>query len=317
MFKPDLPTEEVGAIIARFQVPALHEAHVELIEAVRSNHRKVVVLLGCAAVRVTRNNPLDFMARERMLRAKWPDLVVLPVKDNPSDHAWSRAVDEAIANATHGGSACLYGSRDSFIPHYHGKHRTYALAASKQMSGREVRQQASKEVRSEEAFRRGVVYAAYQRYPVSYQTVDVVVWNHCKPGGTGDGGPHVLLGRKNQDAKGKWRLLGGFVDPGDPSLERAAIREASEEAPGLSVHSPQYIFSRRVEDWRYRGEVDSICTVVFAAQYQFGSVIAGDDIDEVRWFALSEDVQLVPEHEPWWGYIKQQVEGMAKQVVGA
>lgn len=295
----------VGVIIARFQVPDLHEAHHKLIREVRLRHRKVLILLGCARTRVTRRNPLDFFSRQRMLAEAYPDLVVLPVSDHPSDAEWSIQVDRIVEDATGGESALLYGSRDSFIPYYSGRHPTEELEESFTVSGSQIRKDVSEEVRSEPHFRMGVVYAAFQRHVVSYQAVDVLVWRRRRADGDGEGpatGPlEVLLGQKTTDS-GRWRFVGGFVSPDDGSLEAAAAREANEET-SLTLHSPAYLFSHRVDDWRYRREADGIMTAVFAAEYQWGAPKAGDDLSDVRWF-VAEDVDpdrdLMPDHAGMW-----------------
>ena len=51
---------DVGVIIARFQIPMLHEAHKELIDYVMDEHSRVIVFLGLSQARTTINNPLDF-----------------------------------------------------------------------------------------------------------------------------------------------------------------------------------------------------------------------------------------------------------------
>lgn len=293
---------EVGVIIARFQVPELHEGHKELIEAIMSVHKKVIILLGTAPVRVTRRNPLDYITRELMLKEHFPTLSIHPIKDRPNDKDWSEAIDELIDATVGGTSVVLYGSRDSFIPHYSGKHTTIELPDTQQLSGTEIRAKCSKEIRSEEAFRRGVIYAAYQKYPSLYQTVDIVIWRHLK-----DEPLQILLGRKKNDLPNKWRFIGGFVDIKDESLERAAQREASEETNMMAIHPPQYAFSHRVDDWRYRKEQDGIMTAVFFAKYFYGATIAGDDLNEIAWFEvdkINED-KLVPDHSGMWQKVKE------------
>lgn len=307
-------TPQVGVIVARFQVPQLHKGHHDLIRAVQARHRKVLILLGCARTRVTRHNPLDFFARERMLKQAYPDIPVLAVSDHRSDHVWSAEVDGRIAEATGDEPALLYGSRDSFIPHYHGRHPTQEVGAAYALSGTQLRKDASEAVRSEKGFRMGVIYAAFQRFPTAYPTVDVLPWRRQAEGGEGrrTGPLEVLLGRKFSDGA-TWRFVGGFVTPQDESLELAAMREATEET-GLALHPPTYLFSARVEDWRYRDETDGICTAVFAAAYFHGAAKAGDDLNGVDWFPcdrLSPDL-LVPEHAPLWERAKAGVQRVAE-----
>lgn len=288
---PDAP---IGVIVGRFQTPSLHDGHKELIDEVRSRHPKVLILVGCKrGVMCTRKNPLDYYTRLLMIREEFPNVVVLPIYDMPSDHDWSKAVDEKIGDAFGGlGDAVLYGSRDSFIPHYHGRWSTVELEDSKAISGTQARKLASDDVRVHEEFRRGVVYGAFNRHPVAYPTVDMVLYDSDHDA--------VLLGRKVSDEPGKWRFPGGFVDPSDPSLEAAAKRELSEEVGQVETHEPVYLGSLQIDDWRYRGEVDTIMTSVFFFTYMFGPIDAGDDLHEVRWVPLAElnPSDLVSFHQP-------------------
>jgi bifunctional NMN adenylyltransferase/nudix hydrolase len=303
---PKTNTPTVGVIIARFQVYDLHEAHHELIAYVRSRHSTVLVLLGCAKTRVTRRNPLDFPTRHRMLSDAYPDVPVLSIADHPSDAAWSRNVDAEIDKATGGKAALLYGSRDSFIPHYHGVHATQEMNESHSVSGKKMRKEVSEKVWAEKYFRMGVIYSAFQRYPTSYQAVDALIWRRGRLDSDGDGpatGPlEVLLGQKPTDS-GRWRFIGGMVDPKDDSLEAAVKREACEEAGDINLGDATYLFSHRVDDWRYRKEVDKILTSVMAVEFLWGAPKAGDDISAVRWVTIDKinpERDLMPDHAGMW-----------------
>lgn len=290
----------VGAVIGRFQVPDLTRGHRNLLDAIFERHKKVLVLLGVTPLKLSRNNPLDYMTRELMIKRAYPLAVVLPLKDHPNDNEWSKSVDEIINSAVNIDSVTLYGSRDSFIPSYHGSYKAEELPASYQISGTEARNAASKEIRAEKAFRAGVTYASHNRFSISYQCVDVFIWRERQEGN------QALLGRKKTDEAGKWRFIGGFVDPSDESLEMAAKREAIEET-SLSVQEAKYLFSQRVEDWRYRKEMDKIMTAVFSLKYFFGKEDPKDDIDELRWFDIEELKKgdfLVVEHKEIWNKIK-------------
>ena len=117
------------------------------------------------------------------------------------------------------------------------------------------------------------------KYDTSFQTTDILVINHHKK--------EVLVGRK--PTEDKFRLIGGFVDPSDLSLEEAARRELREEAGiNLEVSNPKYQFSYRVDDKRYRDSQDKILTAVFTCDYLFGFATASDDICEVKWMDGNE-----------------------------
>ena len=114
-------------------------------------------------------------------------------------------------------------------------------------------------------------------YPTSFQTTDCVIRNQAND--------QFLLGRKKKD-KGKFRFFGGFVDVKDDSLEASNLRERIEEAGGdLECTPPRYIFSKRIDDPRYRDSEHKILTAVFLSEYIFGFAKAGDDIDDgIEWF---------------------------------
>lgn len=277
-------TADVGVIVGRFQVHDLHDGHHDLIQSVVERHQKVVIYLGSTpGVLVTRNNPLDFQTRRVMVNTHYPDVNVLPMPDMPRDVDWSDELDRRISEVIDPASALLYGSRDGFASAYTGKFPVVELAARRHVTGTSIRKQVSHAVRASAEFRRGVIYAAFNRHPTMYQTVDAAV---IKNRGAEDAA--LLLGRKKTDAPGCWRFFGGFGQPHhDETLEFAASRELHEEAPGIAVHlDPIYLGSRRIHDWRYRNESDGIMTSLFLFDFFSGSTRAGDDIDEVHWFPL-------------------------------
>ena len=51
------PKYDVGVIIGRFQVPELHQAHLDLIQAACNAHDKVIIFLGLSPLMVTQENP--------------------------------------------------------------------------------------------------------------------------------------------------------------------------------------------------------------------------------------------------------------------
>ena len=300
MTEPTSPSAEIGVIVGRFQVHRLSEGHKHLINYVSSRHHKVAVLLGSTpGVLVTRRNPLDFQSRKAMIQEAYPDLTVLPLRDEPTDLGWSRSLDRVVHEAFDIGSVILYGSRDSFIPSYEGRWPTVELEDSRDASGTELRQSISHKVRTSEDFRHGVVYASYNRHPVAFPTVDVALIRLLIPGRPLQ--TEVAMGRKATDAPGKWRFPGGFVDPRrDKSLVAAAARELLEElgqAPGHDAF--KFIGSTLIDDWRYRNEEDSIMTSLFRVMYQFGPLTAGDDLDEAKWIPIPRILDLVlPQHLP-------------------
>lgn len=281
---------DIGVIVARFQVDELHDAHKQLIEFVRARHQNVIILLGVSNLPNTRNNPLPFEARRQMVNEIYPDIRCALLKNHISDVEWSKKLDETVRDLlTLQQTACLYGSRDSFIKHYSGKFTTIELESDLYVSGSKVREDISKSMMFTKEWRRGAIWAAYNRYPTSYQAVDAAIFNGDKT--------KILMVRK--PAEDKFRFCGGFVDPKTPNLESNCRREVDEELK-IEVSDPIYIGSTSINDWRYRGEVDGVMTTLFACTHIFGTPTPSDDLlgGAAKWFDVSKitNDDLMPAH---------------------
>jgi bifunctional NMN adenylyltransferase/nudix hydrolase len=281
---------DIGVIIGRFQIHELHSEHKAMIDEVLSRHDKVIMFLGVGVAQGTKRNPLDFLSRKKLIEEVYKNdiSVILPIYDNRSDEKWSKTLDEKIREIDAVASVVLYGSRDSFIPFYHGKFDTIELAPEREISASEIRIDVSKRVERDKAFRAGVIYGAYNRFPITHPVVDVAIMN--------DDESEVLLGRKKDEKP--FRFVGGFVDVTDKSYEQTVRREVMEET-GVEVDNITYLTSMSVNDWRYNKDTDrSIMTSFFKAKKIFGAAKANDDIIELKWFKLSklEPSDLVPEH---------------------
>jgi bifunctional NMN adenylyltransferase/nudix hydrolase len=268
----------IGCIIGRFQIHRLHEAHRELIDTVISRHNKVIIFLGVSPVLGSTRNPLDFTSRKKMIQEEYPDVVVMSIPDKRNDEAWSKNIDTRIREVYPMGHVLLYGGRDSFLPHYMGGFDTTELEQTVYVSGTEIRKQISEEIKSSEDWRAGVIYDAYNRYPVSFQTVDIAAMS--------SDGQRLLLAKKPGESA--YRFIGGFVDPSDISLEHAARREFMEETGGAEINGLTYFGSWRIEDWRYRNEESKIMSALFIGTYTFGSLRPSDDISELKWFHMKD-----------------------------
>jgi len=284
------PSEyEIGVIVARFQVHKLHDAHIKLIEKVCEHHKKVIIFLGVPVVGNTKTNPLDFASRKAMIQENYPNIVILPQKDQRSDIKWSEILDSQIPVPFGERSGLLYGSRDSFIPHYKGKYTVTELTTDTFYSGTEVRKQVSREILSSTDFRAGVIHANYAQRPVTYPTVDVVAMNEKG---------QILLGKKPNEKN--YRFIGGFVDRTDANWEQAAKREFAEETGGCEIGDLKYVASGMINDWRYNGTDSGIMTTLFIGNFIFGSIQPSDDIEQLAWkypadIHLEDDI--MPEHQ--------------------
>lgn len=285
--------DSVGVIIARLQTPHLHAGHVGLFEHVMDKHSNVIVFLGIAKIQNTNRNPLDFATRKAMVQDYYPNVIVLPMDDNRSDEKWSANIDASIRSIFPETQAIIYGSRDSFIPHYHGGNHVEEYPAIGEHNATGLRQDATKKVMGSSDFRAGVIYGTAKQRPVTYPTVDVVVAN--------DNG-QILLARK--PAETLFRFVGGFVDRDDKDWETAARRELYEETK-LSALKMHYVCSQAVEDWRYTKEESGIMTTLFLAYDwdQMGKPEASDDIAEVRWFNLTDLFDVTTEPSQGSGHV--------------
>lgn len=274
---------KTGAIIARFQTPYLHEGHISLIEEVASQHTKVILVLGVSPLAGSRRNPYDYYTREKMIKSRFPGIVVLPLSDHPSDKTWSLQLDQLLKSTFPSENFILYGSRDSFIPYYSGTFEVMELAPHGTFNSTEVRDKYSARVLDSEDFRTGVLYALHSQYTKVYPTVDIAVFKDNKQ--------MILLGQKATTTL--WRLPGGFTDPEDHSYEMAAKRELTEEVGAIEVSELTYETSRKIDDWRYRSEADKIITILFSCDHIFGEAQAADDLVNLEWFSLDRIPDMI------------------------
>jgi len=269
---------QVGVIMARFQAHKLHEGQIGVLDEVYGNHKKVIIFLGVTTIGTSRSNPLDFATRKAMVQQRYPNAVILPQLDNRSDEEWSKSLDEQIKLPFGHLSTVLYGSRDSFIPHYRGKFPVIELVQELPHSGTQLRIEAASEIINSEDFRAGIIHGVYSQWPVTYPTVDVVVVNNEK---------EFLLAKKPNETK--YRFVGGFVDRSDKSYEMAAARELAEETGGhLSVDKMIYVTSGQIKDWRYERELSGIMSTLFIAKKTWGHAKPTDDIAELKWVKIEE-----------------------------
>lgn len=307
-------SNSVGVIISRFQTPDLTNAHQSLIREVLCRHTNVVIFIGMASM-PSRRDPMDFQTRESMVRqfiAEWncKTVTILPLPNMSSDHAWSESVDRQISEIyPMCSNVILYGGRDSFIPHYHGRFKTCDLSVefphrfgTDCVSATQVREEVSSSPVDSSDFRRGVIYARYNTWPQVIPCVDVVVVKNARPNETGRDRFDILLGRKPNEKL--LRFAGGHVDIEDPSYELAALRELREECGAnleIDRSNLHYIGSYNVRDWRHAKNPEiAIKSSFYAVDFLWGYAKAGDDLEEVLWVHAGKAVpekSVVPYHQ--------------------
>jgi bifunctional NMN adenylyltransferase/nudix hydrolase len=276
--KKDYP---IGAVVGRFQVHDLHDAHKYVIEQVVNNHKKAIIFLGVPKVVGTKKNPLDFDTRKKMIQHQYPDAVIIALPDVGDDKRWATELDRRIREIYPIGDVLLYGGRDSFIPYYkkgNGQFDCKELEQHTFVSGTEVRKIVSETVKNSSDFRAGVIYQSYNQYPKVHPCVDAIILN--------EDSTKILLAKKPKE--NGWRLIGGFAHPNDDSYEETLIRKIKEDAgANTDISNIKYISSAKVPDWRYRSEEDKIFTVLFKCKVS-GQIEPSDDVSELKWFDIHE-----------------------------
>ena len=239
----------LSVIIGRFQTPCFHQGHLELINAAQNLSENVLVLIGCTSAVGTDKNPLNFETRKRLFENKML-CEIKPLYDMFSDHDWSNQIDKIIDDLGFK-EATIFGGKDNSIEgYYHGKHKVKIINDVGVHSATALRKAVGmSNPRPSEDFRAGIIYAAENRYPIVYSTVDVIVKNDNK----------YLVGKKGD----KYCFVGGFVDPSDNTLQAAAIRELKEETGITDFGDIDYCGSIKIDDVRYKGTKDSIMTHCF------------------------------------------------------
>lgn len=278
----DTSKYSIGVVVARFQIHELHEGHHHVIKQVTQNHKKTIIFLGVPRFIGTKKNPLDFDTRKKMVQTHYPDCVILAIQDKSDNNSWASELDRRIREVYPHGEVLMYGSRDSFIPHYlngGGKFQTKELQPLGSWAGTDIRKMISEEVKNSKDFRSGVIYHAYNLYPRVIPTVDIAPLNSDET--------KVLLAKKWDESK--WRFIGGFVKPEDESVQSAARRIYMKETGHNSESGDyKYITSCQIQDWRFRGEDDKIMTTLFTCKHLWGSIQPSDDIQELKWVDISE-----------------------------
>lgn len=281
-----------GVVVGRFQVNNLHEGHWELLKAVNSRHTRVIVFLGCNPSGLTKYNPLNFEARKGMIQEPFPDFTILPIGDQRSDKNWSKELDKRIDEVVNYGEVTLYGSRDSFIPHYSGKYSPIELSLDMTQkdpsSGTDIREKITNTVLNSSDFRAGMIYTQNNMWPRVITCVDALIVY----------GTDFLMGRKAGETS--WRFIGGHAEASQNSFEDDIKKEIREET-SLTVTDLSYLGSSRISDWRWRNNSDSIKTLLFQAIVSDKNAKAGDDIEEIAWFETDklfcENFPIVEEHK--------------------
>lgn len=113
----------------------------------------------------------------------------------------------------------------------------------------------------------------------------------------------LLVKRNHPPAEGLWAVPGGRINLGE-TLKQAAAREVKEET-GLEIipGEPVYSFDsiHRDADGRVRFHY---VIIDLLAEYKSGTLKAGDDASDVRWFSV-DDLEKIQVNESTKKLVKQ------------
>lgn len=125
----DKPEIKLGVVIGRFQTPYLHVGHLNIIATAIRENDCAHIIVGCTEGNVANErNPYSFEERKAMINKLFPQVMVVGMQDVPNDDVqWSENIDSLLKlyRWINDYKECtLYHSRDSFVSHYHGIHKT-------------------------------------------------------------------------------------------------------------------------------------------------------------------------------------------------
>ena len=92
-------------------------------------------------------------------------------------------------------------------------------------------------------------------------------------------GERLLLGRQANWPEQRYSTLAGFVEPGE-SLEQTLVREVHEES-AVRILRSRYLGS---QPWPFPGSL----MLGFVAEAAADAPVAGDELEDVRWFTREE-----------------------------
>jgi ADP-ribose pyrophosphatase YjhB (NUDIX family) len=99
-----------------------------------------------------------------------------------------------------------------------------------------------------------------------------------------DDGGRILLGRRAREpAKGKWDILGGFMDEFEQPLD--TLRRELREETGLEVEPHEFVGA--IAD-RYGDEGNATLNLCWTVRAVAGTPEPADDVAELRWFGPDE-----------------------------
>lgn len=294
----------VAVVVGRFHVPQLHEGHVSLFETAFRECDEVLAVLGTPYT-LSENDPLSFELRRLMLMGRFPHrpLRIIESPSLPSSsEARSQLLDEIIDLECAGKRPVIYGSSDSIVHKYTGRHPTRETDTITSVRGTEIRKAIMP--KDSVVFREGAIYAVRTLKPRPYPAVDVApVWGNRK---------EVMLISKPED-EGKFRFAGVFYNPNEPafdeSFENAARRCIDKELGGINAGIPVPVGSRKIIDPRFKRTRDGVISTLMRVSYAGQTPALSPGIVRIEWMPMWFDEvpgYIIDMHRPLAEILRRQ-----------
>ena len=126
-------------------------------------------------------------------------------------------------------------------------------------------------------------------FPMAGNTVTMVLYNVEEN--------EVLLGLRKKDSDAFpdcWSIPGGYLNVGTETLLQAASRETKEEI-GLDIDTEYWVLffvdDKIGADPRYV-QVINVCYTMTVNDTEYNTVVASDDLQEVKWVELNEAMNI-------------------------
>lgn len=284
----------LGVVIGRFQILEVRDETQSYLDKVYHAHANTLLLLCTSPVPGHRLQPLSYVMRKMAIQPYYPNMTIECLHDMADPTQWVKSVDAAIQKCYPFMSVTIYASGfwKSLYKDHGGKHEI-TNPGNLALSNRIVSPAYTSKIIDSSDFRSGVIFGTDQSYPKIISTVD---------GAVVDKNGTVLLGKKYHE--NQWRFMGGFTDPKSKTDEEDLSREAKEELNlTIGVDDWKYIGRYNIDDWRYRDSGDQIRTGFFVTGKYTGEPKAGDDLEYVKWFPMTQNpssVPLVTQHKILW-----------------
>ncbi len=282
----------IGAVIGKFQVDALSEGHLFLINMALKNHRHVIVFLGIDPNTGTKANPLDYSTRERMIKAKFPDVTCLPLEDKRTDKVWSYQIDASLKKALPKvSSATIYSGKSSFISRYKGIYKVIeADSGLNYINAPQKRSDIGKVVFDSVEWRKGIIHAT-QQVKTSLKPAVLLVCVNREKGS-------IFL-KKHVDDK-KWSLPGGVLGSGHTSFEHAAkyfFNVWTSQHYDANKNLLTYHSSGKVKLWHFKTSDEIIPLAVLMRLECYENTLCTIENYKTEWFKFEELENVLEEDQ--------------------